>query len=352
MFFPKEQKQNFFLVKKNIEEKFLKSKGNLIVIDSNDDICNSNLLKEKKQKIFKFKADSEISCKYNPLSEIRIMSEYEKEDIEVISNIFAEKFKSKDIFHDLDIERLISGGILYIIYKNFLMKPKFVFRNGKKIPIVSSNMSEVLEFIEEFKSNKKEILNENFFEKYAKNEKIKEMVENRIIELYKEKLNTHPLLKEYLKSKVCLSDLILDKNIELSKKALSIFEKNNVKENIRYSDFMIEDLISKENILIYSIGYKEENILLSKILLSQIINFLYDFNLNKKAKTSIIINDFFEFDKIGILEQGIEYFQKFNIEIILRVKKLEQFNIIYRINPDFLSKFKIIKDKSIEGGEK
>lgn len=223
MFFQKEQKQNFFLVKKNIKEKFLKSKGNLIVIDSNDDIYNSNLLNKKHKKIFKFEADSEISCKYNPLSEIRIMSEYEKEDIEIISNIFAEEFKSKDIFHDLDIEKLISGAILYIIYKNFLMNPQFIVRNGKKIPIVLSNMSEVLEFIEKFKSNKNEIINENFFEKYAKSEKIKEMVENKIMQLYKKKLNTHPLLKEYLKSKVCLSDLILDKNIELSKKALSFY---------------------------------------------------------------------------------------------------------------------------------
>lgn len=349
MFF---KNKKMFLVKKDIKKSFVKHKGNLIVIDSNNDICNSNLLKEETKEIFKFKADSEISCKYNPLSEIRIMSEYEKEDMELISNILAEKFKSKDIFLDLDIARLISGGILYIIYKNFLMNPKFIVKNGEKIPKVSSNMSEVLEFIEEFKSNKKEILNENFLKKYAKNEKIKEMVENRIIELYKEKLNTHPLLKEYLKSKVCLSDLILDKNIELSKKALSIFKKNNVKANTEYSDFMIDELMRKENILIYSNGNKEENILLSKILFSQITNFLCDFNLNKKAKTLIIINDFFEFDKIEILEKGIEYFQKFNIEIILRVKNLEQFNIIYRRNPDFLSKFKIIKDKSIEGGKK
>lgn len=349
MFF---KNKKMFLVTKDIKKSFVKHKGNLIIIDSNDDICNSNLLKKETQKIFKFKADSEVSCKYNPLSEIRIMSEYEKEDIKLISNILAEKFKSKDIFLDLDIERLISGGIFYIIYKNFLINPEFIVKNGEKIPKVSANMSEVLEFIEEFKSNKEEIINEKFFKKYAKNEKAKEMVENKIVELYKEKLNTHPLLKEYLKSKISLSDLTLDKNIELSKKALTIFKKNNVKANIKYSDFMIEDLISKENILIYSIGNKEENILLSKILFSQIINFLCDFNLNKKVKTLIIINDFFEFDKIEILEKGIEYFQKFNIEIILRVKNLEQFNIIYRRNPDFLSKFKIIKDKSIDGGSK
>lgn len=301
MFF---KNKKMFLVTKDIKKSFVKHKGNLIIIDSNDDICNSNLLKKETQKIFKFKADSEVSCKYNPLSEIRIMSEYEKEDIEIISNILAERFKSKDIFHDLDIERLISGAILYIIYKKFLMNPQFIVRNGEKIPKVSSNMSEVLEFIEEFKSNKNEIINENFFEKYAKSEKIKEMVENKIIELYKEKLNTHPLLKEYLKSKVCLSDLTLDKNIELSKKALSIFEKNNVKANTEYSDFMIDELLGKKDILIYSIGNKEENILLSKILFSQIINFLCDFNLNKKPKTLMIINDFFEFDKIEILKRN------------------------------------------------
>lgn len=115
---------------------------------------------------------------------------------------------------------------------------------------------------------------------------------------------------------------------------------------------MIEELMRKENILIYSIGDKEENILLSKILFSQIINFLCDFNLKPKTKTLVIINDFFEFDKIEILEKGIEHFQKFNIKIILRVKNLEQFNVIYKKNPDFLSKFKIIKNKSIEGGKK
>lgn len=332
MFF---KNKKMFLITKDIKKSFVKHKGNLIVVDSNDNIYNSNLFKKEPKKIFRFKVDSEVSCKYNPLSEIRIMSEYEKEDIELISDILAEKFKSKDRFHDLDIERLISGGILYIIYKNFLMNPKFIVKNGEKIPIVSSNMLEVLKFIEEFKNNKEGIMDEDFFENYAKNKETKEMVENKIMNLYKKKLNTHPLLKEYLKEKASSCDLILEKNIELSKKALSIFKITNVKENIRYSDFMIEELLDKENILIYSIGNKEENILLSKILFSQIINFLCDFNLNKKAKTLIIINDFFEFDKIEILEKGIEYFQKFNIEIILRVKNLEQFNIIYRRNPDF-----------------
>ena len=144
------------------------------------------------------------------------------------------------------------------------MNPKFIVKNGEKIPIVSSNMLEVLKFIEEFKNNKEGIMDEDFFENYAKNKETKEMVENKIMNLYKKKLNTHPLLKEYLKEKASLCDLILEKNIELSKKALSIFKITNVKENIRYSDFMIEELLDKENILIYSIGNKEENILLSK----------------------------------------------------------------------------------------
>ena len=108
-------------------------------------------LEKMNKKILQLNLDSDFSCNYNPLKEIRIMSKYEMEDIKnIIYPIFEkeivhfEKIIESETVLDINYkeyllrknsERLFENIVCYLIYREFLKNPEFIIKNNKKIPI-------------------------------------------------------------------------------------------------------------------------------------------------------------------------------------------------------------------------
>lgn len=114
---------------------------------SEKDVCSiiPTLLKDWNEsnvmnnKILKFDPLAEESCHYNLLSELRIMSEFEAQDIIKISEIL--------IKNDFDVSNFLSAIIIFVIYRNFLQNPQFIIENNVKVPVIKTNMQEIIKFM-------------------------------------------------------------------------------------------------------------------------------------------------------------------------------------------------------------
>ena len=157
------------------------------------------------KKILQLNLDSDFSCNYNPLEEIRIMSKYEMEDIKnIIYPIFEkeivhfEKIIESETVLDINSsnykeyllrknsERLFENIVRYLIYREFLKNPEFIIKNNKKIPISRLTFKDISDFFKTLEndiSQLYEIENENIFEKYAKDDETKKYVKNKLQEL-------------------------------------------------------------------------------------------------------------------------------------------------------------------------
>lgn len=143
--------------------------------------------------ISRFAPKSENSCKYNALSEVRLMFPEETEDVKVIVNIICGVSDIKENNKHLNdlIPDFIFAVTFYVLYRNFLQSPKFICKNGIKKPVSDANINDVRNFIVNLKQKqniqeelKKMVQNESFIEKYAIDEETKAYVRKKLLELY------------------------------------------------------------------------------------------------------------------------------------------------------------------------
>ena len=134
--------------------------------------------------ISRFAPKSENFCKYNALSEVRLMTPEETEDVKLIADIICgvADAKGDNKYWVESASRLIFAIAFYVLYRNFLQSPKFVS---------NANIHDIRNFIVDLKQKgnaqeklKKIIQNENFIEKYAVNEETKTYVRKKLFELY------------------------------------------------------------------------------------------------------------------------------------------------------------------------
>lgn len=143
--------------------------------------------------ISRFAPKSENYCKYNALSEVRLMFPEETEDVKVIVNIICgvSDIKGNNKHLNESIFDFIFAVIFYVLYRNFLQSPKFICKNEIKKPVSDANINDVRNFIVNLKQKqnmqeelKKIVQNENFIEKYAIDEETKTYVRKKLLELY------------------------------------------------------------------------------------------------------------------------------------------------------------------------
>ena len=135
-------------------------KGSVIISDYNGEIYNetSGTRKEKmNNKILQLDLDFNFFCNYNPFEEVRIMSEYEMEDIEnIIYPIFEKEFKNQkktgNLFYFEDAAIMLINVIYYELYRKFLKNPKFKIENNKKIPISYLTFKDIISFFNNSKT--------------------------------------------------------------------------------------------------------------------------------------------------------------------------------------------------------
>ena len=324
-------------------------KESAIILDCNGEIYNktSGTRKEKmNNKILQLDLDSNFFCNYNPFEEVRIMSEYEMEDIEnIIYPIFEKeilKSKKNNYFFNMDFYYMESSRILitniiyYLLYKEFLKKPKFIIENDKKIPISSLTFKDIINFFNNKNEEDKlkeilELFNENTIEKYGKDEETKKYVKNRLYELN----NCNELIEQGKLPKIYnyLKNVIPISLICTAKSFLNDFEKMFVDFLSCKSNFRLLDLINYEKPISLYLTYNKKNIGISKILykifLNQFIGKSINKNFNRKSSCLLFIDNSNLLVKNENLELSIGYVAAYGIKIIMGFETFEQAKQIY-----------------------
>ena len=243
--------------------------------------------------ILRFAPKSKNSCGYNPLAEVRFLTEYEMPDVRLIVDIIMQEDTeggSKDPYWNNSAADLLIGIIFYVMYKKFLMEPKFVMENGVEKPVSTASMADVVDFITDptYDAPIKDILlrkaqEENMIDEFGKNEGIKKYVSEKLMKMYATdaeivEAGRHPKAARYLVEKGNLPEQTLGSIIGSAKVKLSIFEIPIVKNNTDHSDFRIFDLMNyKTPVSLYLVVPPADITSLSpliKILLLQMVNIL------------------------------------------------------------------------------
>ena len=154
--------------------------------------------------IIRYAPKSDNSSSYNPLGEIRMLTNKEAEDIMNIANIVTTKEKP-DPFWDTSAASLLRASITRIIYEVFLNEPKFEDANGNRIdralindetlctkyfPVVEGNLGQVFDYLVSSQFNlpriailKMQSTVEDFFS-YCKDEELVRMIQNKLCQIY------------------------------------------------------------------------------------------------------------------------------------------------------------------------
>lgn len=324
-------------------------KESVITLDYNGEIYKktSGVRKEKmNNKILKLDLDANFFCNYNPFEEVRIMSEYEMEDIEnIIYPIFEKEllksqknnsFLNMDSYYIEASKILIANIIYYLLYKEFLRRPKFVIENDKKIPISSLTFKDIINFFNNKNEEDKlkeilELLNENTIEKYGKDEKTKKYVKDKLYELN----NCNELIEQGKLPKIhnYLKNVIPISIIFTAKSFLNDFEKMFVNFSSSKSNFRLLNLMNYEKPISLYLIYNKKNIgiskILYKILLNQFIRKSTSRNFNRKSNCLLFIDNSKLLGKNENLELSIGYIAFYGIKIIMSFESFEQVKQIY-----------------------
>ena len=157
------------------------------VLGNVEKLTSNARVKKFNNKIIKFSPDKEKTDRYNFLSEIRLLTKYEKNDVANVAISFVEDFygfsnKNLDTFKRIQNQQICSflfSVIFYNLYKNFLensiLSMKEVYDFIKKIS-----------FIEKPGDYLKKISSENIIEKYGKNKNNKTLLKKWIEKAQKE----------------------------------------------------------------------------------------------------------------------------------------------------------------------
>jgi len=311
--------------------------------------------------ILRFAPKSKNSCGYNPLAEVRFLTEYEMPDVRLIVDIIMQEDSgggSKDPYWNNSAADLLIGIIFYVMYKKFLMEPKFVIENGVEKPVSTASMADVVDFITDptYDAPIKEILlrkaqEEDMIEEFGKDEKTKKYVRENLMKMYATDADIidagrHPKAARYLVEKGTLPEQTLGSIIGSAKVKLSIFEIPIVKRNTDHSDFRIFDLMNYKNpVSLYLVVPPADITSLSpliKMLLLQMVNILtpeIDY-INKKGhkwKMLMLLDEFPAIGKLEVLEKGIGYVAGYGMKMMLILQSLDQLFKIYGKENGFLS---------------
>lgn len=344
-------------------------KESLFVFDVNGENYHltSGARKEKfDNHILRFAPKSKNSCRYNPLAEVRILSEHEVEDVRTIADTICkvEEVKGQDnrLYAHYSSD-FIFASIFYVLYKNFLKKPKFVYENGYKTPVSNATIAEVIEFIlkddktdEYINADKlleklKKISNENMIEMFGCDEETKNYVKGKLNDIYRRDIEqeiinegNHPKFAKWF----CKNFEVPFFSSVLSQSSynLSIFDFSQIKENMSASDFRMYDLMNMEKPVSFYYVVSPADILelspITKIFMKQMFDRLtpeidYTNQKGHKWKMLALMDEFPALGKMEALETGIGYYAGYGIKMMIVLQSLDQLLKIYGEKNGFLS---------------
>lgn len=344
-------------------------KESLFVFDVNSEnyqLTSGARKEEFDNHILRFAPKSKNSCRYNPLAEVRILSEHEVEDVRTIADTICkvEEVKGQDnrLYAHYSSD-FIFASIFYVLYKNFLKKPKFVYENGYKTPVSNATIAEVIEFIlkddktdEYINADKlleklKKISNENMIEMFGCDEETKNYVKGKLNDIYRRDIEqeiinegNHPKFAEWF----CKNFEVPFFSSVLSQSSynLSIFDFSQIKENMSASDFRMYDLMNMEKPVSFYYVVSPADILelspITKIFMKQMFDRLtpeidYTNQKGHKWKMLALMDEFPAIGEIETLESGMGYYAGYGIKMMIVLQSLDQLLKIYGEKNRFLS---------------
>lgn len=287
---------------------------------------------------------SENSCKWNPLYEIRLMSNYETKDIEMVASVICKvaDAKGENKYWNESAKRLLWGLLTYFLYRNFLRNPKYIFEFGKKIPITDTKIEDIERFFEDIKNSKrdiqtvlKEMSQENLIEKYGKDEETKNIVRKHLLSEYgnlddaaiQDALSNgkHPIAAKYLLNNSMFAAPTFASILGTLAGCLDPFMADNVKENMRYSDFRMMDLMNSDRPVSFYFHIPPHLTLQSdtiiKLFMEQMMEKLlpevnYRNQIEYRHKMLMLLDNLVAFGKIDIFEKSIGYAATYGIKMV------------------------------------
>ena len=277
--------------------------------------------KKFNNKIIKFSPSEEKTDRYNFLSEIRLLTKHEKNDVIDIVISFVEDFygfskENLSLFERIKLEveneqigSFLSSIIFYDLYKSFLenstLSMKEIYELIKKIS-----------FIEKPSSYFKNILSENIFEKYSKNENNKTLVKKWIEKAQREYNYKGLPFENFFRCYSVSDDKKLKVIIEKTLNLLKIFEKENYSKNTEESDFTINEIINSKKPITLYFETKPFDIIdarvFFKIFVKQFIAKAEE--NNSKNNILMVFNQFLEFGHFGGISEIINTAKKCKIK--------------------------------------
>ena len=287
------------------------------VLGNVEKLTSNARAKKFNNKIIKFSPCEEKTDRYNFLSEIRLLTKYEKNDVANVAISFVEDFygfsnENIDTFKRIQNQQICSflfSVIFYNLYKNFLenstLSMKEVYEFMKK-----------LSFIEKPSDYLKNILSENIIEKYGKNKNNKSFVKKWIKEAEKKYNYKGFPFKGNFECFSVADDKKLKGIIEETLKLLKIFEKENYSKNTEESDFTINEIINSKKPITLYFEIKPFDIIdarvFFKIFVKQFIAKAEE--NNSKNNILMIFNQFLEFGHFGEISEIINTTKKCKIK--------------------------------------
>lgn len=304
--------------------------------------------KRLSNKILKLDISSFI---YNPLSEVRLMSYYENDDLkDVFTPMFDYLVSDNKPFRDImfvrdEVIELLKVVAKHIMYKEFLQNPKFIYEDSSKIPVSDVTLFDVMSFFDgDVKSKIKAILSENLIE-YGINDEIKEFVKDNIIhydtpsrddvEFVNEK-GQNPVVIDrlnYFSKSNALDDVIktIKKAFELATKDIPDLEKSifNAK-----SKFRMYDLVNGEKPVSVYLCYNDNDLQnmkpIYKVFMSQFFEkATYIEGMSNKYKCLVALNRLKYFGYIAHFNDVQGYASGFGIKFLLGLNSLDYITDFY-----------------------
>lgn len=280
------------------------------------------------------------SCHFNPLAEIRYLSEREIEDAKTIADlIVVGDEKSADPFWETAGSDFILGVILYVLYK------------GRG----NAGLGDVVDFITDtsapLSDRMEEIKTKAMFKKNNPNDK---KIMEKLEIIYSDEKDIvrkgrHPFIARCMADTLSKGEKTMASIVATAKAKLSVFQMPTVKANTSSSDFHIIDLMAskkpKSLYIVIEPGDLQSLAPLLRILVIQCVTLLtpeMDYTgkgggVKFNHRLLMLLDEFPAIGKMEILEKAIGYVAGYGMKMMIVVQSLDQLNKIYTKDNMFLS---------------
>lgn len=269
--------------------------------------------------VLKFDPLSPDTVKYNPILEIRHMTEFEVEDTKRIADMLIKDRETKNSnvneFFTISAENTFTAMMIFENYK----------KDGK------ASIGDVLDYITDTSDKLKDRLNRDIYAEVIRTNRVK----NTLLKLYESDRNivmnnVHPIVSRYFARLVQQPDKTFENIIETLRNKLSAFESPLVKKNTSRSDFRLSDLMDLEKPVSLYLCINQGDISMLRPLLRVMISQILKVLTTKEAKSrhrqdlTMLFDEVSQLQTFTEIEEALPFVLGYGIRFLLVFQGLDQ----------------------------